>query len=312
MVLRVGTRQSRLALAQSEWVKARIEENHPDLRVELIHVRTSGDRILDISLSEIGGKGLFVKEIEAELLRANVDLAVHSMKDIPAETPGGLRLVAFPEREDPRDAFLSTRYGSLDQLPEGARVGTSSLRRKVQVLCRRPDLELVPLRGNVDTRIRKMKSGEVDAVILAAAGLKRLGLVSQIREMLPVDQIIPAIGQGALGLEVRENDRDTVALLAFLNHRETEVTVRAERSFLKELQGGCQVPMGAFARLRGGELHLEAMVGEPDGTRILRDRIQGDEESPDGLGIELARRMLDAGAGEILARIAGTAYTEKG
>ena len=305
MRLRIGTRGSKLALTQSEWVKGKIETRHSDVQVELVRVKTTGDKILDSPLSKIGGKGLFVKEIEEALLSKRIDLAVHSMKDVPAALPDGLILTTFPEREDPRDAFLSVKYQGLEQLPPGARVGTGSLRRSAQLLHIRPDLELVPMRGNVDTRLGKLETGEYEAIILAASGLKRLGLEDRISQTLVVEQLLPAIGQGALGLEVRREDERTISRIDFLNHRETEVTVKAERAFLKEMEGGCQVPLGAFCRAENGQLHLEGMVAELDGSRVLRDQMTGTEDDAEEMGITLARRLLAAGADEILDRIYG-------
>ncbi|MBW1798583.1 MAG: hydroxymethylbilane synthase [Deltaproteobacteria bacterium] len=305
MIFKIGTRGSKLALAQSKWVKEKIEKRHTDVRVELVRIKTTGDKILDSPLSKIGGKGLFVKEIEDALLKKQVHVAVHSMKDVPAELPDELMLSAFPEREDPRDAFISLKDQSIEDLPEGSRVGTSSLRRAAQLLHVRADLDMVALRGNVDTRLRKLESGEVDAIILAEAGLRRLGLADRITQVLPSEQVLPAIGQGALGLEVRRDDHDTISLLDFLNHEPTEITVRAERAFLKELEGGCQVPIAGFALLNPNKLHLRGMVAEIDGSRIIRDEISGNMDQAEEMGINLAKRLLDAGAGEILSRIYG-------
>jgi len=302
MILRIGTRGSRLALAQSEWVRERVEERYSDIRVELVRIKTKGDKILDSPLSEIGGKGLFVKEIEDALLRKEVDVAVHSVKDVPTELPDGLKLAVFPKREDPHDAFISADFETLADLPEGSSVGTSSLRRSAQLLHMRPDLHIVPLRGNVDTRLRKLESGELNAIILAAAGLKRLGLSARINQIIPSDELLPAIGQGALGLELRENDK-IGELLHFLNHGPSEVAVRAERAFLRELEGGCQVPVAAYGRLSGENLILKGMVAELDGSRIIRDEVRGQKNSPEDMGVSLARRLLASGAAEILARI---------
>ncbi|UCB48114.1 MAG: hydroxymethylbilane synthase [Deltaproteobacteria bacterium] len=307
MVLRIGTRGSKLALAQSEWVKEKIEGRHPRAQVKLVRIKTTGDKILDSPLAKIGGKGLFVKEIEEALLNERIDLAVHSMKDVPAELPKGLILATFPEREDPHDAFVSLECSSLDQLPQGARVGTGSLRRAAQLLHIRPDLELVPLRGNVDTRLRKLEAGEFQAIILAAAGMRRLGFGNRISQRLSTEQILPAIGQGALGLEVRHDDEQTIGLIHFLNDEASEVRVKAERAFLKELEGGCQVPIAAFGRLNGERLDLEGMVAELDGSRIIRDKIRGERNEAEDLGIRLARRLLASGAHEILERIYGKA-----
>ncbi|MBU0733662.1 MAG: hydroxymethylbilane synthase [Proteobacteria bacterium] len=305
MILKIGTRGSKLALKQSEWVKGKIEARYPHVRVELVRIKTTGDKILDSPLSRIGGKGLFVKEIEDALLENRVDLAVHSMKDVPAELPDRLILSTFPEREDPADALISVTGQTLDQLPPGAKVGTSSLRRGAQLLHIRPDLRLVPLRGNVDTRLRKLESGDLHAVILATAGLRRLGLSARITQIIPFDQVLPAIGQGALGLEVRRNDAQTINLLDFLNHEPTKIAVSAERAFLKELKGGCQVPIAGLARLDGNELHFEGMVAELDGTKIFKEATIGVGEQAEEIGIASARRLLASGADRILGRIYG-------
>ena len=305
MKLRIGTRGSKLALAQSEWVRQSIEARYPDIRVELIRIKTKGDKILDTPLSKIGGKGLFVKEIEEALLKKEVDLAVHSMKDVPADQPDGLKFCVFPEREDPRDAFVSFQYETFESLPEGSTVGTSSLRRSAQILHMRSDLNIVPLRGNVDTRVRKLDSGDFQAVILAVAGLKRLGLTSKIRRILPADLILPAVGQGALGLEVREKDQQIRQVLQYLNHAPTEVTVRGERAFLKTLGGGCQVPIAGHCLLSGETLILRGLVAEVNGSRIIRDELKGSREHPEDLGFRLAKRLLEAGADRILERIYG-------
>jgi hydroxymethylbilane synthase len=303
MIFKIGTRGSKLALAQSEWVKEKIEKRHTDIRVELVRIKTTGDKILDSPLSKIGGKGLFVKEIEEALLKKHIHMAVHSMKDVPAELPDELILCTFPVREDPHDAFISLKDESIKNLPKGSRVGTSSLRRGAQLLHMRSDLDLVSLRGNVDTRLRKLESGDVRAIILAAAGLNRLGLAHRITGVIPSKQVLPAIGQGALGLEVRRSDHDTISLLDFLNHKPTEITLRAERAFLKKLEGGCQVPIAAFALLDSNRLHLRGMVAELDGSRIIRDEISGDEHQAEEIGIDLAESLLDAGADDILSRI---------
>ena len=305
MVIRIGTRGSKLALAQSEWVKKKIEARHPHALVQMVRVKTTGDKILDSPLAKIGGKGLFVKEIEEGLLTERVDLAVHSMKDVPAALPEGLILSTFPEREDPRDAFVSVKYERLEQLPQGASVGTGSLRRSAHLMHIRPDLELVPVRGNVDTRLRKLDGGEFEAIILAAAGMRRLGFKNRISQVLSTKQMLPAIGQGALGLEVRRDDEQTIDLIHFLNNEETEVTVKAERAFLKELEGGCQVPIAAFCQANGKVLHLEGMVADLDGSKVIRDEIRGERSEAEEIGIRLARRLLASGADKILERIYG-------
>ena len=305
MIIKIGTRGSPLAIAQSQWVKEKIEGRYPHSQVELVRIKTTGDKILDSPLSQIGGKGLFVKEIEEALLEKRIDVAVHSIKDVPAELPEALTLSAFPERKDPRDALISVRGQTLDQLAQGADIGTSSLRRAAQLLHLRPDLDITPLRGNVDTRLKKLKSGDLQAIILAAAGLKRLGLANHITHIIPSEQILPAIGQGALGLEVRRDDTATSNLLEFLNHEPTEMAVKAERAFLKELEGGCQVPIAGLGRLSGDSLHLEGIVAELDGTRLIRKKITGNKGQAEGLGVELAQMLLDSGAREILARVYG-------
>jgi hydroxymethylbilane synthase len=303
MNLKIGTRSSRLALAQSEWVKIKIEAQHPGLRVELVPIKTKGDRILNSPLSRIGGKGLFVKEIEEALLRRAIDLAIHSMKDLPAEIPSGLRLAVFPQREDPRDALISLNRYDLAALPVGARVATGSLRRVAQLLALRPDLKIEPLRGNVDTRLRKLESHEFDAMILAVAGLKRLGLINRAGFILDPEIFLPAIGQGALGIEIRAQDETTLGLLAFLNHPATECTIRAERAFLKELQGGCQVPIAGYARIENSRIVLNGMVAELDGRRLIKDSIQGIVGECEKIGSTLAQRLLAAGADKILEKI---------
>jgi hydroxymethylbilane synthase len=305
VILKIGTRGSKLALAQSGWIKEKIEQQYPDLQVELVRIKTKGDKILDSPLSKIGGKGLFVKEIEDALLKKDIDLAVHSIKDVPAELPEGLYLPIFPEREDPRDAFLSMSHDSIADMPEGATIGTGSLRRSSQLRHLRQDLDIVSIRGNVDTRIKKMETGEPDAIILALAGLRRLGLSDKIRQILSSDEFIPAIGQGALGLELRRNDDQTYNLLGFLNHEPTELTVKAERAFLEKLEGGCQVPIGGNGRLQGENLILDGMVAELDGSRIIRDEVKGSKERPMDVGYALAEKLLISGADGILKRIYG-------
>ena len=305
MILRIGTRGSKLALIQSEWIKSRIQDKHPHVRVILTVIKTTGDKILDSPLSKIGGKGLFVKEIEDALLQNRVDLAVHSMKDVPAELPEGLMLAAFPEREDPRDALVSVGDASIDQLPRKARLGTSSLRRAAQILHIRPDLDIAPLRGNVDTRLGKLNGGELDCIILATAGLKRMGLEDRISQVIPTDKILPAIGQGALGLETRRDDARTIAVISFLNHEPTQVAVAVERAFLKELEGGCQVPIAGLGLLEDGQLHFTGMVAELDGTRIIQDQISGNKKDAAQMGRELAGKLLAGGARKILEKIYG-------
>ncbi|MDY0973178.1 hydroxymethylbilane synthase [Siccibacter turicensis] len=302
-VIRIATRQSPLALWQAHYVKQRLMDSHPGLNVELVPMVTKGDVILDTPLAKVGGKGLFVKELEMALLEDRADIAVHSMKDVPVEFPDGLGLVTICEREDPRDAFVSNRYDSLDALPPGSVVGTSSLRRQCQIAARRPDLVIRSLRGNVGTRLSKLDNGDYDAIILAVAGLKRLGLEARIRMALPAEISLPAVGQGAVGIECRLNDERTRALLAPLNDLETAIRVRAERAMNTRLEGGCQVPIGSYAELVNGELWLRALVGAPDGSEIIRGERRGKPEAAEALGVSLAEELLENGAREILADV---------
>jgi hydroxymethylbilane synthase len=306
--LRIGTRGSPLALTQTRWVEAEIQACHPGLVTELVIIKTTGDKLKDVPLAQVGGKGLFIKEIEEALLAGEVDLAVHSLKDMPAEMPPGCTLGAVPRREDCRDAFISHRYASLGELPPGGRVGTGSLRRRVQVLHRRPDLEVVHLRGNVDTRLRKLETEGLDAIILAAAGLLRLGLGHIPKGYLDESEMLPAIGQGALGLEVRVDDRKTLELLKPLNHMPTQVAVTAERAFLGRLEGGCVVPVAALGQLADGILSLEALISDLDGRRVLKDRLQGPPEDAAVMGRRLAEMLLERGGGAILQEIFGRPF----
>lgn len=302
-VLRIATRQSPLALWQAHYVKQRLEANHPQLTVELVPMVTRGDIILDTPLAKVGGKGLFVKELELALLEGRADIAVHSMKDVPVEFPEGLGLVTICERDDPRDAFVSNNFASLNDLPAGSVVGTSSLRRQCQIAERRPDLVIRSLRGNVGTRLGKLDNGDYDAIILAVAGLNRLELQSRIRYALPAEVSLPAVGQGAVGVECRLNDDRTQALLASLNHEETAIRVRAERAMNMRLEGGCQVPIGSYAELKDGELWLRALVGAPDGSILVRGERRGKPEDAEAMGVSLAEELLDKGAREILAAV---------
>lgn len=290
-------------MQQSTHVKESLEALWPGLRVELRIIRTTGDKILDVPLAKVGGKGLFVKEIEDALLAGEVDLAVHSMKDVPAELPGGLSIGAVPLREDPRDVLILHGGKDLSDLPDGARAGTSSLRRRAQLLCLRPDLQIENLRGNLDTRLRKVEEGLYDAVVLAAAGLHRMGWRDRITAYLDTAGFVPAIGQGAIGIEVREDDADVGRFLAPLNHPETALAVEAERSLLRELEGGCQVPIGGHARVLGNELELTGLVASLDGERVFRAAVKGRSEEAVALGVRVARELLDSGAGAILAEI---------
>ncbi|MDD3609575.1 MAG: hydroxymethylbilane synthase [Halothiobacillaceae bacterium] len=301
--LRIATRESPLALWQAEHVAARLRALHPGLEVSLVGMTTRGDQILDSPLSKIGGKGLFVKELEVGMLEGVADIAVHSMKDVPMAFPEGLHLPVILEREDPRDAFVSNAYTTLDALPAGARVGTSSLRRETQLRERYPHLTVIPLRGNVNTRLAKLDRGEYEAIILASAGLIRLGFASRIVTRLPDTASLPAIGQGAIGIECREHDERVNALIAPLAHEPTAVCVRAERAMNARLNGGCQVPIAGFAVLEGETLFLRGLVGRPDGSETLRDEIRGPASEAVALGETLAGRLLAAGAGRILADV---------
>ncbi|WP_215901147.1 hydroxymethylbilane synthase [Acinetobacter calcoaceticus] len=298
--LKIATRQSPLALWQAEYIRARLQELHPDLTVELVKFVTQGDKILDTPLAKIGGKGLFVKELEAALLDGRADLAVHSMKDVPMALPEGLTLAVICEREDPLDAFVSNQFEKFADLPQGAKVGTSSLRRKSQILKQRPDLQIIDLRGNVGTRLGKLDDGQYDAIILASAGLKRLGLSERIRHCLTPDISLPAVGQGALGLECRAADNEVLALIQPLLHQQTDVCVRAERAFNAYLEGGCQVPIAGYATLQNGQIHIEGRVGSADGQTLLRAELTDEASNAQQLGENLARNLLDQGAGELL------------
>ncbi|WP_277561324.1 hydroxymethylbilane synthase [Acinetobacter beijerinckii] len=298
--LKIATRQSPLALWQAEHIRFRLNELYPDLTVELVKFVTQGDKILDTPLAKIGGKGLFVKELEAALLDGRADLAVHSMKDVPMHLPENLSLAVICEREDPLDAFVSNQYSNFDELPLGAKVGTSSLRRKCQILQLRPDLEIIDLRGNVGTRLSKLDDGLYDAIILASAGLKRLGLADRISHSLDPVISLPAVGQGALGLECRENDHELLALIQPLQHQETSICVRAERAFNAYLEGGCQVPIAGYATLVNAQLKIEGRVGSVDGKTLLKEALEGPADEAEQLGEQLAQRLLAQGAGELL------------
>jgi len=302
-ILRIATRQSPLALWQAHYVQQRLMACHPGLRVELVPMVTKGDVILDTPLAKVGGKGLFVKELEQAMLSDRADIAVHSMKDVPIEFPEGLGLVTICEREDPLDAFVSNQYDSVEALPQGAVVGTSSLRRQCQLSARRPDLVIRSLRGNVGTRLGKLDAGEYDAIILAVAGLKRLGLGDRIRHAMPAEESLPAVGQGAVGIECRLDDAQAIALLSALNHDETAVRVKAERAMNTRLEGGCQVPIGSFALLQDDELWLRGLVGSPDGKVMVRGERRGPREDAEKMGISLAEELLDNGAREILKEV---------
>ena len=301
--LRIGTRGSRLALYQANWVKERLMEAHPNLKVTLFKIKTTGDKIQDAPLVKIGGKGLFVKEIEEALIQKRIDLAVHSIKDVPTEFPKGLHLSVITKREDPRDVFISREGRTLKELPQRAKIGTSSLRRQAQLLHFRNDFELIPLRGNLDTRLRKLKTMNLDGIVLALAGIKRLGFEENITEIIPTEISLPAIGQGALGIETRMDDKEVEDLIRFLNDQDSSIAVSAERAFLKKLEGGCQVPIAAYASIVGSILRIDGLVGTIDGKRFIRDHVEGPVEEAESLGIKLAEILLDQGAKEILEEV---------
>ncbi len=320
----IGTRSSKLALWQAEFVKAELNRLYPDIEIELNKIKTTGDKILDVPLAQVGGKGLFVKEIEEALLGGKADIAVHSMKDVPTEFPEGLHLAVICEREDPRDALISQmqnikfKINNFQSIPKGAKIGTSSLRRACQLLSLRPDLKIEQLRGNLETRLRKLDEGRFDAIILAAAGVKRLGLEKRITEILPFEISLPAIGQGAVGIECRIDDEFINKVIAPLNHLETAICVKAERAFLKKLEGGCQVPIAAHARIGQrarsieqktnidpSSLFLDGLVGSITGDRIIKGHIEGKTEDAEHLGVALAEDVLSQGAKEILDEVYG-------
>jgi hydroxymethylbilane synthase len=297
----IGSRGSRLALWQAEWVKKQLERKSPGLRVRIEIIKTTGDKVLDSPLSRIPGKGVFVKEIENALLDEKIDLAVHSLKDVPTEVPKELTLSAITKREDCRDCLVGKQ--KLSSLPQGAVIGTSSLRRRAQLMARRHDLRFTDLRGNLDTRLRKMEEGACDAMVLARAGLKRLGFVTRIAEVLPYRVMLPAVGQGALAVEVRKNDRETKKLVRFLDHPATRIATTAERALLRELEGGCQVPIGALGRVKGYRLLLEGLIASLNGERLLRGRMEGEVARAESVGKRLARTLLEAGGDEILKEV---------
>jgi len=305
----IGTRGSKLALWQAEWVKSEIQHLHSEIEISLIKIKTTGDMILDVPLAKIGGKGLFVKEIEEAILRHKVDMAVHSMKDVPTELPEGLHLAAICRREDPRDALITKvqssefKVQSYKDLPHGATVGTSSLRRLCQLRNIRRDLKIVQLRGNLDTRIRKLDEGQFDAIIVDVAGVKRLGLAYRITEILEPEICLPAIGQGAIGIECRVNDKVINTILGDLNHQETSISVRAERALLRRLGGGCQVPIAAYARIKDGMVIMDGLVGSITGERVIKGHVEGKLEDHERLGTNLAEDLLSRGAKEILAEV---------
>lgn len=299
--LRIGSRGSQLALWQANHISALLCARGHEVEIEIIH--TTGDKITDVALAKVGTKGMFTKEIEEALAAGKVDLAVHSLKDLPTELPQGFEIAAITERQDPRDAFCSRHYSKIEDLSKGARVGTSSLRRQAQLKAIRPDLDIHSLRGNVDTRLRKLEQGDYDAIILASAGLMRLGKTELIQQIIPSEIMCPAAGQGALGIEIREGDSKTRDLLAFLNDPNARAATTCERALLNSLGGGCQVPIGAFAEIRNGKLHLESIVADPGGTRLLRDAREGDD--PEKLGNQAGASLLKRGADAILEAVYG-------
>jgi hydroxymethylbilane synthase len=299
--LRIGSRGSQLALWQANHISALLCARGHEVEIEIIH--TTGDKITDVALAKVGTKGMFTKEIEEALAAGKVDLAVHSLKDLPTELPQGFEIAAITERQDPRDAFCSRHYSKIEDLSKGARVGTSSLRRQAQLKAIRPDLDIHSLRGNVDTRLRKLEQGDYDAIILASAGLMRLGKTELIQQIIPTEIMCPAAGQGALGIEIREGDSKTRDLLAFLNDPDARAATTCERALLNSLGGGCQVPVGAFAEIRNGKLHLESIVADPGGTRLLRDAREGDD--PEKLGNQAGASLLKRGADAILEAVYG-------
>ncbi|MBD3755091.1 MAG: hydroxymethylbilane synthase [Gammaproteobacteria bacterium] len=301
--LRIATRKSPLALWQAEFVKAQLQQAHPDLQIELLPMSTKGDKILDVPLAKIGGKGLFTKELEDRMMAGEADIAVHSMKDVPMELPEGFALGAILERHAPTDAFVSNHYARFEDLPQGAVLGTSSLRRKAQLMALRPDLDVRDLRGNVGTRLGKLDAGEYDAIVLATSGLQRLGLDERIRHEIAPEQCLPAVTQGTLGIEYFAKDTETLAIIRVLNHEETEIRTRAERAMNHRLEGGCQVPIGVFAELDGNNLSMRGLVGSLDGSTLLKASISGTRDEAEALGVKLAEDLLAQGAAAILAEV---------
>jgi len=299
-IIKIGTRGSKLALWQANWVKSALMDGHPWLSVELVPIKTKGDKILDVALAKVGGKGLFVKEIEEALLNGHIDLAVHSMKDMPSEIPKGLCIGAIPQRETPQDVLISRKGLLLSQLGPNARIGTSSLRRSAQILHARPDLVIHPLRGNLDTRLKKLDAENLDAIILAAAGVKRLGLEHRITEYLDEKVMLPAVGQGALCIEIRENDPEVESIITLLEHHEDRTVVMGERAFLNRLEGGCQVPIAAHGKVEKNRFTLCGLVATVDGTTVIRETLSGQKDSSISIGVKLADRLIEMGAKTIM------------
>lgn len=298
--LRIGTRGSKLALWQANWVKSALGVKHPSLSIELVIIKTKGDKILDVPLAKVGGKGLFVKEIEDALLNRRIDLAVHSMKDMPAEIPEGLCIGAVPEREIPKDVLISKTELRLSELNPGARIGTSSLRRSAQLLHFRPDLVILPLRGNLDTRLKKLEAENLDAIILAAAGIKRLGFENRVTEYLDENTMLPAVGQGALCIEIRENDPEVETIVETLEHHQTRAIIMGERAFLNRLEGGCQVPIAAHGKIEKNIFTVSGLVATMDGTTLIKETLSGPEDSSEIIGVELADMLVSMGAKTIM------------
>lgn len=302
-LIKIGTRKSLLAMTQSTWIKNQIEDKYPQTKVELVKIVTRGDKILDVPLAKVGGKGLFVKELEEAMLNHDVDIAVHSMKDVPSELPEELHIGIVTKRENPHDAFISKQYASLQELPNGAKIGTSSLRRKSQLAKLRPDLVIEDLRGNLDTRLRKLDEGKYDAIILASAGLNRLKLSERATAYFSEEEMLPAVAQGAVGIELRKADKQLLDNLTFLNHEETAVAVTAERGFLKRLEGGCQVPIAGFAQLDNGQVTLTGLIASVDGRRVIKKSATGSPDEAESLGVKLAEELLSMGGKEILEEV---------
>ncbi|MCD6153587.1 MAG: hydroxymethylbilane synthase [Syntrophobacterales bacterium] len=302
-MLKIGTRGSRLALRQANLVADQLKEKYPDLQTEIIAIKTKGDKLQDIVLVKIGGKGVFVKEIEEALLKEDIDIAVHSMKDVPVELPDDLEMGAVPEREDPRDAFVSKDNRKIEELRKGARIGTGSLRRTIQLQNLLPDVKIVPIRGNLDTRIKKIVTEDLDGVVVAAAGMRRMGLAKEISQYIPVEWMIPSAGQGTLGIEFRKDDEKSKNIVSFLNHADTVIELSAERTFLKHLGGGCQAPIGAFCKKQGDRLILRGLLGSVDGSVIISDEIRGSWKDSEEMGRTMAENILSRGGREILEEI---------
>ncbi len=301
--LRIGSRGSPLALVQAELIKSLIEAKFPEIKIELHIIRTTGDKILDSPLSKIGGKGVFVKEIEDALVREEIDIAVHSMKDLPTPLPRGLTIGAAAERHDPRDALVSSSGAKFYELPKGAKVGTSSLRRQAQLLHLRSDLQIVPIRGNVDTRLRKVRREGLDSAVLALAGLERMGFKNEVTEIFPADVLLPAPGQGILAVECREDDVEIHEMLSQINHKDSSISGFTERAFLSTLEGGCQVPVGCYARIKEERINIMGLIASPDGSEIIKEEVEGSLEIHESLGKELALRILNEGGRDILSRL---------